>query len=129
MNSFPSVLGREVLTLLPAIANFEMIELKKMKPSIKVYGSDTSFANDAEVIHIAAVNYWKAKLPNRHWAKATDCEEDAAQAAVAFLGAGLVSTAAAVVVSGPLAPAALIGGVGGSIFGSVAMWAISIAGC
>jgi len=90
---------------------------------------NSSYPKEAMLVHIDALKYWQAKLPNTHWAKATDCEEEAAQAAVQTLGGGIATAAGASLFSGPAAPFVLVGGVVGSIFGSVAVWAISMAGC
>jgi hypothetical protein len=90
---------------------------------------NSSYPNEVMLVHIDALKYWQAKIPNAHWAKATDCEEEAAQAAVQTLGGGIATAAGASLFSGPAAPVVLVGGVVGSIFGSVAVWAISMAGC
>ena len=79
-------------------------------------------------IHEKGIDVWKAQFPAGHYLfeKATDCEEDAAQAATAVLSSTIAAGAAGAIFTGGLS---VVAGVVGGAAASVTTWLVMSANC
>lgn len=87
---------------------------------------DRSHEKQFDFAHKNAVAFWAGSLPLSHYAKATDCEGDAAADAIAVLGSSIIASLWAAPATGG---ASVVGGVAIGAAASVFTWAVAYSRC